>query len=162
VVKVIRWFTDDYQVMIRSWVWQDSVDVGVCWRFFKYQLVFEDSIARFQRDREFLLEYQRELEPKLSEENKNSTLNHPGTNELIQSIIGALKQITPEKGQAIKKEWNFPKQLNVKELIEKFNHIIEEMNSLKRSLDAIINMARSPLPSSPPSLRPSLTGRPTP
>lgn len=97
--------TDICKVMIRSWVWQESVDVGVCWRFFKYQLVLQDSYVRLHRDKEFLTKY---------------------------TIA------TPDK------TWKFPEGVQVERLIEKLDHLMEDMKSLEPSLTAITHMISFP------------------
>ena len=43
--------------MVRPWLWQEQLDGGVCWRFFKYKLALTDTRVRFLRDKVFLERY---------------------------------------------------------------------------------------------------------
>lgn len=40
--------------MIKSRLWHEVLDLQICWRFFKYKLILDDTRSKFMRDKEFL------------------------------------------------------------------------------------------------------------
>jgi len=42
--------------MIKSRLWREVLDLEICWRFFKYKLVLDDTCNKFIRDTEYLQE----------------------------------------------------------------------------------------------------------
>ena len=50
------------QVMLQSRLWQKELDVALCWKFFKYKLVLNDSHIKFTRDKNYLEECRKLME----------------------------------------------------------------------------------------------------
>jgi hypothetical protein len=40
--------------MINSQLWHEVLDIAICWRFFKYKLVLNDTKSKFARDKTYL------------------------------------------------------------------------------------------------------------
>ena len=42
------------KVMIKSRLWHEVLDLELCWRFFKYKLILDDTCHKFERDKKYL------------------------------------------------------------------------------------------------------------
>lgn len=40
--------------MLKSRLWHEVLDLAICWRFFKYKLVLNDTEFKFVRDKDYL------------------------------------------------------------------------------------------------------------
>ena len=40
--------------MVKSRLWHEVLDLGICWRFFKYKLVLKDTKAKYEREMTYL------------------------------------------------------------------------------------------------------------
>jgi hypothetical protein len=94
--------------MIKSRLWYEVVDLAMCWRFFKYKLVLDDTRKRFERLKEYVLQTQLTQEAARADPNairpvstwelpcdtRRISLRIEGLQKDIEALRDPLKEIT--------------------------------------------------------------------
>jgi hypothetical protein len=100
--------------MLKSRLWQEVLDLAICWRFFKYQLVLNDTSTRFARDRGYLLK----------------------SNE--RDISKVTDRYLYKSEAQLASEWRLP--LDLEKMVRRLDHIMNDLKSLDGPLNQITQM----------------------
>ena len=100
--------------MLKSRLWQEVLDLKICWRFFKYQLVLNDTSTRFTRDRGYLLK----------------------SNE--RDISKVTDRYLYKSEAQLASEWQLP--LDLSKMVRRLDHILNDLKSLAGPLNQITQM----------------------
>jgi hypothetical protein len=102
--------------MLKSRLWQEVLDLTICWRFFKYQLVLNDTSTRFTRDRGYLIK---------SKE---------------RDVSQATDRYLYKSEAQLASEWQLP--LDLGKMVRRLDHIMNDLKSLEGPLNQITQMIR--------------------
>lgn len=91
--------------MIKSRLWYEVVDLAMCWRFFKYKLVLDDTRKRFERLKEYILKTEEAARAQTNAirpvstwelpcDTRRITLRIEGLQKDIEALRDPLKEIT--------------------------------------------------------------------
>jgi hypothetical protein len=83
--------------MLKHNAWHDALDLKICWRFFKYKLVLDDTLHKLKRDKalleRFMLRGQSSENPSISNCNVQPTWKLPCS---LKTVIERVEALLPD------------------------------------------------------------------
>jgi hypothetical protein len=106
--------------MVKPNTWHDALDLKICWRFFKYKLVLDDTDHQFKRDIALLQEVMR----------RGQSLDPPAPSPQLPS--------SPPPSPP--PSWVLPCSLET--VVKRINNLVPDINALSKPLNEITTMIR--------------------